>query len=159
MIKIVKGNILDASEDIIVQQVNCKGVMGAGLAKAILNKYPNVKKEYQSFRNFNLNKGLTDKDLLGLVNYVRVSDVKVIANIFGQVNIKKNRFDNTVYTKTDALTRGLKEVKELSKQLNKSVAIPYGIGCGLAGGDWNIISELIESIFSDYKVTIYKLDE
>ncbi|MEC1270046.1 Appr-1-p processing protein [Bacillus vallismortis] len=158
MINVVKGNILDAIEDIIVQQVNCKGVMGAGLAKSILNKYPNVKKEYQSFRNFNLNKGLTDKDLLGLVNYVRVSDGKVIANVFGQVNIKKNHFDKTVYTKTEALTRGLKEVKKFSKQLNKSVAIPYGIGCGLAGGDWNIISELIESIFSDYKVTIYKLD-
>ncbi|PSB00137.1 Appr-1-p processing protein [Bacillus halotolerans] len=158
MIKIEKGNILDATEDIIVQQVNCKGVMGAGLAKAILNKYPNVKKEYQSFRNFNLNKGLTDKDLLGLVNYVRVSDGKVIANVFGQINIKKNHFDKTVYTKTEALTRGLKEVKELSKQLNKSVAIPYGIGCGLAGGDWNIISELIDSIFSDYNVAIYKLD-
>lgn len=158
MINIVKGNILDAIEDIIVQQVNCKGVMGAGLAKSILNKYPNVKKEYQSFRSFNLNKGLTDKDLLGLVNYVRVSDGKVIANVFGQVNIKKNHFDKTVYTKTEALTRGLKEVKELSKQLNKSVAIPYGIGCGLAGGDWNIISEIIDSIFSDYKVTIYKLD-
>ncbi|MGK9268724.1 Appr-1-p processing protein [Bacillus inaquosorum] len=158
MINIVKGNILDAIEDIIVQQVNCKGVMGAGLAKSILNKYPNVKKEYQSFRNFNLNKGLTDKDLLGLVNYVRVSDGKVIANVFGQINIKKNHFDKTVYTKTEALTRGLKEVKELSKQLNKSVAIPYGIGCGLAGGDWNIISELIDSIFSDYNVAIYKLD-
>lgn len=159
MIKIEKGNILDATEDIIVQQVNCKGVMGAGLAKAILNKYPNVKKEYQSFRNFNLNKGLTDKDLLGLVNYVRVSDGKVIANVFGQINIKKNRFDKTVYTKTEALARGLTEVKELSKQLNKSVAIPYGMGCGLAGGDWNIISELIDSIFSDYNVTIYKLDQ
>ncbi|ATO28897.1 Appr-1-p processing protein [Bacillus atrophaeus] len=158
MIKIVKGNILDATEDIIVQQVNCKGVMGAGLAKAILKRYPNVKSEYQSFRNFNLNKGLTDKDLLGLVNYVRVTDGKVIANVFGQIEIKKNRFDKTVYTKTEALTRGLKEVKELSKQLNKSVAIPYGIGCGLAGGDWNIVSELIDSIFSDYKVTIYKLD-
>ncbi|UTL74784.1 Appr-1-p processing protein [Bacillus halotolerans] len=158
MIKIEKGNILDATEDIIVQQVNCKGVMGAGLAKAILNKYSNVKKEYQSFRKFNLNKGLTDKDLLGLVNYVRVSDGKVIANVFGQVNIKKNRFDKTVYTKTEALTRGLTEVKELSKQLNKSVAIPYGMGCGLAGGDWDIISELIDSIFSDYNVTIYKLD-
>ncbi|PRR87424.1 macro domain-containing protein [Bacillus atrophaeus] len=158
MIKIVKGNILDATEDIIVQQVNCKGVMGAGLAKAILKRYPNVKSEYQSFRNFNLNKGLTDKDLLGLVNYVRVTDGKVIANVFGQIEIKKNRFDKTVYTKTEALTRGLKEVKELSKQLNKSVAIPYGIGCGLAGGDWNMVSELIDSIFSDYKVTIYKLD-
>ncbi|MGY3839047.1 macro domain-containing protein [Bacillus atrophaeus] len=158
MIKIVKGNILDATEDIIVQQVNCKGVMGAGLAKAILKRYPNVKSEYQSFRNFSLNKGLTDKDLLGLVNYVRVTDGKVIANVFGQIEIKKNRFDKTVYTKTEALTRGLKEVKELSKQLNKSVAIPYGIGCGLAGGDWNMVSELIDSIFSDYKVTIYKLD-
>ncbi|MEC2307759.1 macro domain-containing protein [Bacillus atrophaeus] len=158
MINIVKGNILDGTEDIIVQQVNCKGVMGAGLAKSILNKYPNVKKEYQSFRNFSLNKGLTDKDLLGLVNYVRVIDGKVIANVFGQVNIKKNRYDKTVYTKTEALTKGLKEVKELSKQLNKSVAIPYGIGCGLAGGDWNIVSKLIDSIFSDYKVTIYKLD-
>ncbi|MED4817662.1 Appr-1-p processing protein [Bacillus atrophaeus] len=158
MINVIKGNILDATEDIIVQQVNCKGVMGAGLAKAILKRYPNVKSEYQSFRNFNLNKGLTDKDLLGLVNYVRVTDGKVIANVFGQIEIKKNRFDKTVYTKTEALTRGLKEVKELSKQLNKSVAIPYGIGCGLAGGDWNMVSELIDSIFSDYKVTIYKLD-
>ncbi|MED4861503.1 Appr-1-p processing protein [Bacillus atrophaeus] len=158
MINVIKGNILDATEDIIVQQVNCKGVMGAGLAKAILKRYPNVKSEYQSFRNFNLNKGLTDKDLLGLVNYVRVTDGKVIANVFGQIEIKKNRFDKTVYTKTEALTRGLKEVKELSKQLNKSVAIPYGIGSGLAGGDWNMVSELIDSIFSDYKVTIYKLD-
>lgn len=158
MIKIVKGNILDATEDIIVQQVNCKGVMGAGLAKAILKRYPNVKSEYQSFRNFNLNKGLTDKDLLGLVNFVRVTDGKVIANVFGQIEIKKNHFDKTVYTKTEALARGLKEVKELSKQLNKSVAVPCGIGCGLAGGDWNMVSELIDSIFSDYKVTIYKLD-
>ncbi|WP_406590239.1 hypothetical protein [Bacillus atrophaeus] len=72
-----------------------------------------------------------------MVNYVRVTDNKVIANVFDQVNIKKNRYDETVYTKTEALTRGLKEVKELSKQLNKSVAIPYGIGCGLAGGIWN----------------------
>ncbi|WP_406590240.1 hypothetical protein [Bacillus atrophaeus] len=61
MIKIVKGNIIDATEDIIVQQVNCKGVMGAGLAKSILKKYPNLKSEYQSFRKFNLNKGLTEK--------------------------------------------------------------------------------------------------
>ncbi|WP_345806250.1 Appr-1-p processing protein [Bacillus subtilis] len=128
MIKIVKGNILDASEDIIVQQVNCKGLMGAGLAKAFLNKYPNVKKEYQSFRNFNLNKGLTDKDLLGLVNYVRVSDGKVIANVFGKVNIKKNHFDKTVYTKTEALTRGLKEVKELSKQLKNQLLFHMVLG-------------------------------
>lgn len=30
MIKTIEGNILDAEEDIICHQVNCKGVMGAG---------------------------------------------------------------------------------------------------------------------------------
>ena len=30
--KIINGNILDITEGVIVHQVNCKGVMGAGLA-------------------------------------------------------------------------------------------------------------------------------
>lgn len=47
MIKTVEGNILDAEEDIICHQVNCKGVMGAGLAKQIKSKYPNVYKDYK----------------------------------------------------------------------------------------------------------------
>jgi len=38
MIKIINGNILDAKETFICHQVNCQGVMGAGLAKAIRNK-------------------------------------------------------------------------------------------------------------------------
>ena len=32
------GNLLEAQENIIVQQVNYQGVMGAGLAKQIKNK-------------------------------------------------------------------------------------------------------------------------
>ncbi|MDM5320060.1 hypothetical protein QUF57_08725 [Bacillus pumilus] len=47
MIKKVDGNILETSEDIICHQVNCKGVMGAGLAKQIKSKYLNVYKEYK----------------------------------------------------------------------------------------------------------------
>ena len=35
MIKEVKGNLLKAKEFIIGHQVNCKGVMGAGVAKQI----------------------------------------------------------------------------------------------------------------------------
>lgn len=38
MIKTIEGNILDAEEDIICHQVNCKGVMGAGLAKQSKSK-------------------------------------------------------------------------------------------------------------------------
>ena len=32
------------------------------------------------------------------------------------------------------------------------------IGCGLAGGDWNKVQLIIEEVFSDYPVTICKLD-
>jgi O-acetyl-ADP-ribose deacetylase (regulator of RNase III) len=38
MSKTVYGSILDATEDIICHQVNCRGVMGAGVAKALCQR-------------------------------------------------------------------------------------------------------------------------
>jgi hypothetical protein len=40
---------------------------------------------------------------------------------------------------------------------NDSIALPYNLGCGLASGDWNIVYKIIEEVFNDYDVTIYKL--
>ncbi len=42
----VEGSVLDAKENIIGHQVNCIGVMGAGLALQIKNKYSMVFEEY-----------------------------------------------------------------------------------------------------------------
>ena len=36
------------------------------------------------------------------------------------------------------------------------IGFPYKIGCGLAGGDWNVVESIINEIFKDYKVEIYK---
>lgn len=47
MIEYIKGNILNVTEGIIVQQVNCMGVMGAGLAKQIKDKWPNIYNDYK----------------------------------------------------------------------------------------------------------------
>lgn len=55
------------------------------------------------------------------------------------------------------LEQCLETVKEFAKINKLSVAIPYGIGCGIANGDWNIVSKIIENVFSDYGITIYKL--
>lgn len=41
------GDILTSTADVICHQVNCKGVMGAGLAKQIKQKYPAVFKLYK----------------------------------------------------------------------------------------------------------------
>ena len=47
---IVSGNLLkDFNGDIIVHQVNCQGVMSAGIAKQIKIKYPKSYREYVNY--------------------------------------------------------------------------------------------------------------
>lgn len=154
MIKIIEGDITKTDKDIIVQQVNCRGFMGAGLAKTIMQRYSNVRKEYRSFREKQLKTLENDEDLLGLVNYVDVYDGKIIANVFGQVDIRKDRNDKTVYTKKEALLQGIENIKKKAEELNFSVAIPTYIGCGLAGGNWEEIKMGIENIFKDSNVVV-----
>ena len=41
-----------------------------------------------------------------------------------------------------------------------TIGFPKNIGCGLGGGNWKVISALIEEILGeDYEVYIYELDE
>lgn len=149
MINTIEGDITQSDKDIIVQQVNCRGVMGSGLAKTLMGRYPNVRKEYQTFRKKQLRKVGTDEGLLGMVNYVDVYDGKIIANIFGQVDFRKGESDKSVYTREDALLDGIRAIKEKGEALGLSIAIPTYIGCGLAGGDWEGIKPAIEEIFKD----------
>lgn len=46
MLEFVKGDFFDFDADIRVNTVNCVGVMGAGVALAFKNKYPEMFKEY-----------------------------------------------------------------------------------------------------------------
>lgn len=156
-IKIIEGNILDYDKDIIVQQVNCHGVMGGGLAKQILMKYPEVPKEYKKYWTKWMKNAQKTSVMLGEVLYVDVYDGKIIANIFGQDNIRSGFEDKTVYTKEWALLKGIEEVKNKAYELGLSVAIPTYIGCGMANGDWNEIKPKIEEIFeySGVDVTFY----
>ena len=42
-----------------------------------------------------------------------------------------------------------------------SIAIPYGIGCGLAGGNWLTVKRILSEVFADSNVdvTIYALQQ
>jgi O-acetyl-ADP-ribose deacetylase (regulator of RNase III) len=125
------------NECIIVQQVNCKGVMGAGLAKAILNHYPMVYEHYRA--EYEL--GLLE---LGYTSYIEVEPNKFVANICGQDGYGKGRR----FTDYDALRAGLEDVKMMAEALNVDVVIPYKIGSGLAGGDWEgVVSPMVDEVF------------
>ncbi len=53
----------------------------------------------------------------------------------------------------------LEYLKAFAQKNNLSIAIPYRIGCGIANGDWNKVYKIIEKVFEDYSVTLYKLRE
>ena len=149
-IKNKNGDVLQADVNIIVHQVNCMGVMGSGIAKQIRTQYPKVFEEYsekcRKMKNYR-------RLMLGDVLYTEIAPQKYIASVFGQLS------QGWVgqYTDINALRMGLMNIKMYAEQNNYSIAIPYGIGCGRGGADWNEISKLIEDTFSDMDVEIWKI--
>lgn len=138
-IQIVNRDILLATENIIVQQVNCQGVMNSGLAKQLRNKYDGLYEGYKTWCKMET----SPSKLLGTVFFFYVSPHKVIANVFGQLYYGRKL--GVQYTDYDALGKGMVLVGERARQRNFTTAIPYGMGAGLGGGDWGIIRGIMES--------------
>ena len=149
MIEIVEhSNLLEVKSGIICHQVNCVGAMGAGLALQIKNKWPKV------FESYKRDCDLFVEDptrLVGHVQDVLIRDNLVVANCFGQVYPGRNRV-MTDYFAWDAI---LDKVNDLSNYFSLDIHFPYMIGCGLAGGDWNVMSEKIERHFKDSKTKAF----
>jgi O-acetyl-ADP-ribose deacetylase (regulator of RNase III) len=135
--KIIKGDLLNANVDIILHQVNLQGFMGGGIAYQIAKKYPNVENEYMK----------SPQKELGKVCFVKTTNY-VVGNCFSQ-----NWYFETDYL---ALRQCLDEVIEYMNINNlKTVGIPYNYGCGIACGNWDIVSEIFERKIPD--IIIYKL--
>lgn len=75
MITVKNGDVLTSDAKFIVHQVNCKGVMGAGLAKQIKQKYRHVYLEY---------KAVASREMLGRNLAVPINDRQYIVNAFAQ---------------------------------------------------------------------------
>lgn len=126
--KIIDKDILDITEGIIVHQVNCQYKMGAGLAKQIVNKYPQVYKEYMDYNYWDL----------GKTQFVKINPKLFICNLAGQKYYGRYK----LFTDYDALKTGFISVNNFNKDLQ--IYLPYKIGCGLAGGDWEIVLKIIK---------------
>ena len=147
--RVVNGDLLSYDADILAHQVNCGGVMGSGLAKQVRAQYPLLYDTYHGICN-----NFADKkeEILGTVYYYQTAHGPIIANIFGQKDFGwGKRF--TDYT---ALRQGLKYVQETAELNNFTVAVPYNLGCGRGGGDWNIVYGILCDIFEPDMLTIVK---
>ena len=137
------GDLMSASTDYIAHQVNCHGVMGAGLALAVRNATPGLYEIYQSHcRNYK------PTDLLG-----KSFIFKNTISIFGQLNYGRDK--SVVYTDYRALANAFRAIHK-RLPIDKSIAFPHYMGCGLGNGDWTIVKFLIEYCFPGREIHIYK---
>lgn len=140
---IMEGNLLKTPFQIIAHQTNCLGIMGGGVALAIKNTYPNVYEEYKSFCDIH---GI--EECFGSSCVVGEKE-KIIINAFGQKYIGSNECMTDYAALKSGLSEGIKTIRlcwNLDSITQLTIAIPYKIGCGLAGGDWEEVSKLLEEI-------------
>lgn len=140
--KKLKGNLIDWAEhgyfDVIVHGCNCFHTMGAGIAKEIAERHPQA---YIVDKN---NTKYGDAFKLGTYSYGYVqSETKpehyfYIVNAYTQYYYGKDKNDiNLIYSSLRECFR--KIARDFS---GHKIAYPK-IGSGLAGGDWKIISRII----------------
>lgn len=154
MVNHIIGNLLDSNCDYICQQVNCQGAMNSGIAKQIRERWPEVYEKYRREYDRCLENDINPGRQLGKIDMVRVNDEKqCVINIYSQ---RKYGYDGKRYTSYDAFANALELIKAHTLS-GASIGFPHGIGCGLGGGNWEVISALIDEILGDdYDVYIYK---
>jgi len=123
--KVIKGNLLN-QQGVILHQVNCKRVMGAGIAKQIRSLYPQHYKDY-----------INAPQKLGDIVITHISPSLTIIGLFAQDGYGRHK----QYTDYNALEQCLIKVAQLNIQ---PIFAPYKIGCGLGGGDWEVVKSLFE---------------
>ena len=148
MIQNVTGDLVrDKEIDIFCHQCNCFGRMGAGIAGQIAKEYPEVK--LADRRNLAV---LGAYGQFGKILPVECSDGRTCVNMYSQFMYGRGK-RQTDYVKFEECLDRL--AVYLRKHPGKKVGFPYGIGCGLAGGDWTTIEGLLKAFAKKVENEIY----
>ena len=155
VITIKNGDLFSATEGIICHQVNCKGKMGRGVAAIFPNYFPAAYKSYLKFCNIAKE---DTKVLLGHCLFVDEENGSSCC-MFAQDDWRGHNKRNTDYEAFKVCCERicLHAHKVSEDWRNYPINMPYKIGCGLGGGDWNIVFKILEEQFKDYNLILWRL--
>lgn len=122
-----EGNILEVDDQYIAQQCNCVTQNYKGLSKDIVEKFPWAK--FYSIPN-------RTPGRIAIAGDEKINHRYVIG-MYAQ------RYPGLAKWSNDTEEKRAQWFQECLDQIAqipniKSIAFPYNIGCGLAGGDWNV---------------------
>jgi len=145
---------IGAEVNVIAHQANCFCRMKSGVAKRISEIFPdavtadNVTEAGSKWKLGKWTHGI-GKNCFGNPVWV--------FNLYGQYNYG---YDTKQYTDYNHLEKAIRSMAERLYLLRDKIKIGLPkIGAGLGGGDWEIISRIIETELKAFDVTIYVLNE
>jgi O-acetyl-ADP-ribose deacetylase (regulator of RNase III) len=144
MIELARGNLLDSGAEALVNPVNCRGVMGAGLALAFKRRFPEVFDAYRAACE-------SGELRLGQMHAVQVVGGQWILHVPTKDHWRQP-------SKLEYVRDGLGNVLACVRcHRIGSIAIP-ALGCGLGGLDWADVEPLIRQAFEplpEVRVMLY----
>jgi O-acetyl-ADP-ribose deacetylase (regulator of RNase III) len=144
MIKTIEGDILKINRGVIVHGCNAQQVMGSGIALQIKEQFPAAYMQY-----------LRMPMILGQISIHLVNREKFIVNLISQ-NLYGR--DGKRFVNYEAIAEGFERVRSYFSPIRDLPICFPAIGAGLGGGDWEIISTIIDrTIPDDYEKILYVL--
>jgi O-acetyl-ADP-ribose deacetylase (regulator of RNase III) len=134
--ELIDGDLLEADDDYIVHQCNCMTKSAAGIARVIFDKFPwaNVYAERKDLKPPLIGQMPGNIDIRG-----DGKDCRLVIALFGQFYgggpaVSPRQLDH-FFARRQMFDRGLELILQKVPE-DGTVAFPWQIGCGLAGGDW-----------------------
>lgn len=163
IIRKVSKDLLTASEKFIAQQCNCVTVKSHGLSAAISQRFKWAN-PYSTRKPISPTRNCADKKSTDKPGTVRTlsspSGPFSVLCLFAQwapgqagdySKYYPSEYDDTPNNRLKWFKECL-DVIDKDESVDSPVAVPYLIGCGLAGGDWEKYSDLLENAKTDFVV-------
>jgi O-acetyl-ADP-ribose deacetylase (regulator of RNase III) len=145
------SNLVEAPEPVIVHGCNAQGKMNSGVAKAIRQAFPWAYAAYEYAWT-------QDRLVLGSIIWANSPEGEPIKTIGNGITQARYGYGGIQYVSYDAVRKIMQEVADLANIFGRTeVAMPM-IGAGLGGGDWDILSRIIEEQSGNaFQPIVYKL--
>jgi len=145
--KVTEGDLIKQAKEgrfgLIVHGCNCFCTMGAGIARGIKGQFPEAFEADQTTQ-----KG--SKEKLGTCSFAKIEREGInliVVNAYTQFDYR-GRGEKVDY---DAVRSCMKWIRENFE--GERIGIPK-IGAGLAGGDWQRISQIVDEELAEEDVTL-----
>ena len=141
----IKGDLLESNEPLLAHQCNCLTFGALGFAKALFDKYP-----YSNIYHIHPR---CPGELY--VAYPKATSGPIVVGMLAQFRPGRPTLTETAQNRIEWFGQCLESLGIFMRDHKyTTVAMPLGIGCGLAGGNWEIYREMINKFAYKYEVSV-----